>query len=134
MTTEYQELKAVIEVEIDRLRFNVSDKYTAAVIRSDFFESERFFLRGYISFSLFPGEELFVVSIDCKKNVDLLTFECDLSEGNGNVLDDGPSASVTMREVAIGGEALSNWISKLRLFLDKSEAEIIKGLADKARP
>ena len=75
MMTDYQYFRRIVGSEFDRLGSKVSEKCKSVVIREGFFSSQSYLFRGYISFSVVPGDEVLVVSVDCKNENNLLIID-----------------------------------------------------------
>jgi len=128
MTIDFDFLNSIVRAKFDGLRLRVGQEVAGVIVREEFFCSDDFLFRGYISFSFIAGDELLVVSVDCKRKSKKLFLESDLSEADGSIRIDGQRFEIEYEDAMLGSKLIMEWVTSFEAFIKESEVETIKHL------
>lgn len=128
MTIDFDFLQNIVRAKFNDLQLRVGQEVSDVIVRKEFFCSDDFLFRGYISFSFIAGDELLVVSVDCKRKNEKLFLESDLSEADGSIRIDGRRFEIGYEYAVAGSKFIIEWVSSFEDFLKQSEVDIIKHL------
>jgi len=98
------------------------------VARIGFSENSAYALRAYLSFALQPGDELVVLSIDCKYHENGLILESDIATTNGEIIAEGPTIQIKNYNQDEFNTHSSLWVEQFVRFIDKSRETLLENI------
>jgi hypothetical protein len=109
-----QDFLTVVFADLERF---VRSRGINVLVQTGFSENDAFALRAYISLALQPGEELVVVSVDCKICERYLAIESDSALTGGEIISEGPTAQLGALDSAEFPSLCSRWGDDFKGFI-----------------
>jgi hypothetical protein len=126
--TNKKEIEAFLLAEFSEVECAIKHHFNDVVVNKEFFSNDFFFIRTYVSFSMRPGEEAVVISLDCKIRHENLIIETDLCLGDGTVIAEGPAGAVAIDKISSFMRPDSEWGRSFHEFMVAATFNVVERL------